>query len=101
MSSTCQSCGRPVVWVRTAATGKAMPLDPEVIHVLDGVTIEGARSAGGLDEEGRSHRGPRVDCPVVQAMLATHGGEEPRAVAVRVSHFATCPDAPSFRRGAR
>jgi len=99
--SVCSSCGRPVVWVKTAATGKAMPLDPEVIHVLDGVTIEGARSAGGLDGDGRSYRGPRVDDPIVQAMLAAHVGEEPRAVAVRVSHFATCPDAPSFRRGGR
>lgn len=95
--SVCSSCGRPIVWVTTQATGKAMPCDPEVIHVLDGVTIEGARSAGGIDGDGRSRRGPRVDCPVVQSMLA-RSAEEPRAVAVRVSHFATCPDAPSFRK---
>jgi hypothetical protein len=70
----CRACGAPMVWVRTAK-GKAMPLDAEP-------TPDGAFVFDG-DPEDR-----RVTCIGEKAV---YSGER------FTSHFATCPDAKSFR----
>jgi len=70
----CRSCGAAIMWVRSAATGGLMPLD---YQPTDDGTIE-------LDENGHAivhHQRPMI----VTGPLF-------------VSHFATCPDAPSWRK---
>jgi hypothetical protein len=70
VADTCKSCSAPIEWVKSARTGKAMPLDagdaPDGnLVVLDGV-----------------------------AHPALQGDTRPR----RKSHFATCPQAAEWRK---
>jgi hypothetical protein len=70
MADTCKSCSAPIEWVKSARTGKAMPLDIEPTDNGNLVVIDG----------------------VAHPRLA--GDTKPR----RTSHFATCPQAESWRR---
>jgi hypothetical protein len=75
--STCGGCGAEILWVKTATTGSAMPLDM-------------APTATGnvyLDASGTAHVG-RCRCP------AAHPPQSLR----HVPHHATCPKAADFRR---
>lgn len=74
--STCRSCGAEVSWTRTAATGKAIPLDPH--PVADGNVI--------------------VDVATNRATVLAAGTPMPVGVPRFISHFATCPHADSHRR---
>lgn len=70
MSQRCKSCNAPVIWVRMAASGRPAPLD--ATPVLQGNIII------------RDGQGHVVD--------ATYPSE-----ARHLSHFATCPQAASWR----
>jgi hypothetical protein len=66
--NACRRCAAPVEWVRTV-NGKPMPLDVGV-NERGNITV---------DEQGVAHVGAAGSGP-------------------RISHFATCVAAPSFRR---
>jgi len=69
----CRSCGEPILWVEMAATGRKMPLD--VLPVPAGNVV--------LGPDGRARvLGKGEDA-----------GETPRYV----SHYATCPQAVTWR----
>lgn len=73
----CRSCGAPVLWVRTAATGSLMPLDAEPVsqgNVYMNGDGKAVILAGGLFDEERLVR------PHYQ------------------SHFVACPFAARHRR---
>ena len=74
-----------------------------VIEIVADVTAPGVRQVSGIDAEGVSRRGHRTDSqPGIEAVeAALAGGVAPAIVRVRVSHFATGPFAPSFRKGPR
>lgn len=77
MSATCRSCGAPVIWAVTAATGSRMPVDAEP------------------DEDGNlllSLDNPPVAQVVDPAQLVMDDGKR------FTSHFATCPHADQHRR---
>ena len=71
-SVKCRSCPAQVIWVRTAATGKRMPLDATPVPagnvaIRDGLAV------------------------VMSGPVPGGGG--------RLSHFATCPQAEKWRKG--
>lgn len=71
MSATCKSCSAAIEWVRVATTGKMMPLDLE----------------------------PRPDGNLVVEHGLVHPALDGDSAAIRrVSHFATCPQAASWRQ---
>lgn len=77
--STCRSCGAEVQWGTTEASGAAVPLDPEPVATGNLVIVRA----------GYGRHGELV--PVVA--YARDDDARPRFV----SHFATCPDADSWR----
>jgi len=82
----CRACQAPLVFIRMRETGAAMPCDAAlVIARLDEVAGKAATSMALVTEEGILVIGRPVDAPA---------GREVRG---RVSHFATCPSAASFR----
>lgn len=79
ITAPCQSCSAPVIWTVTTS-GKPMPVDPE----------------------------PAADGNVALSWRAGHVLAEVLSVAkqfgrtgLRKSHFATCPDGPSWRKTRR
>lgn len=74
-TTPCRACGAPMIWTVTAINGKAIPLDAEPVPEGNIVIIDG------------------------RAVVTT----EPAAVGELryVSHFATCPEAKRFRKGAK
>lgn len=74
--STCRSCGAEIRWVRSATTGKPMPLDPEKVK---GGNVEVIVKLGETEE------------------TAKILWRDPERVAY-VSHFATCPNAAKHRK---
>lgn len=78
MSSTCRSCGAPVIWAHTE-TGSRMPVDPERVQGGNVMLI------ADVTDDGRMT--PNQIAKVVKP------GD-----GVYVSHFATCPDASQHRR---
>lgn len=71
--ASCRSCNDPIEWAEWADSGKAVPLDP------------GAKPNGNLAVvAGKVHRYTDED--------ARLGRDR------RISHFATCADAASWRR---
>ena len=88
-ASTCKGCGATLRWIKTAA-GKAMPCDPgRVVEFLSDLPVPGPRLTL-VTPEGQVVTGPR-------ATAITPGA---RSVEGYVSHFATCPHANQFRKGA-
>lgn len=69
----CNSCNAPITWATSAKTGRPMPID--LSPVADGnlVVIKGVASPA-TDEDRKLHRDTFK------------------------SHFATCPDAPTWRK---
>jgi hypothetical protein len=72
--ATCRSCGARIVWARSEKTGKPMPVD--VDEVDDGNLVFVA-----MQEDGT---------PIARYVANGEG--------LRVSHFATCPDAKAHRK---
>lgn len=76
---SCRSCGAPVIWAVTTSLSK-MPVDAEPVE--DGnVALMAPRHEGSLRA-------------IVLGPLDTLTHESP----LRTSHFATCPQAKSWRR---
>lgn len=81
---SCRACGRQIVFARTAATGKRMPLDP--VSTEDGNVL--------VDGFGRAH--------VFRSALAARAFQDARPddeiahADQYMAHHATCP-----RRGAK
>ena len=82
----CRGCGAPVRWV-TTEKGRRMPLDPEPVEV------DAINAARGLFviRPGLLGEGERV-------IAVTPGFVEESREPVYISHFATCPEAKTFRR---
>jgi hypothetical protein len=74
-TGTCRSCGAPLRWAVSAATGKAMPLN--------------------FEPSGDGNVVLRADGKAVVVTAAERGAY---AGPFYTSHFATCPDARRFRR---
>ena len=72
--ATCRDCGEPIIWAKTEATGRAMPVNRD--QVLGGNLV--------LASEGM-----RTIARVLKPDPALRG---------YVSHFATCPNAKSRRK---
>lgn len=90
-TSTCRSCGAPVIWALTEA-GKRIPVDPEPM-------------AGGnivLSDKPFRPRpdgvGPAVYIPRAHILSQAEGMTRRPAPEARQSHFATCPDAEAWRQ---
>lgn len=79
MSSQCRSCGASIEWARSATSGRPVPLDPDPAE-RGNVVVE-RDSAGEL--------------------WATTVAGDQAGPGLRVSHFATCPQAHQHRRRAR
>jgi hypothetical protein len=75
---TCKSCGVEIIWRRSINSGKAMPID------ADPADNGNVRLVGSAECEVV----PRGDLEQARA-----DGE-----VLRLSHFVTCPDAPTHRR---
>lgn len=69
MTATCRSCGAPIIWARTV-NGKAMPLDAEPTDAGNVSLVNGV----------------------------AYVGEQLALPPCYTSHFATCPDAPGWRK---
>ncbi|TXH59010.1 MAG: hypothetical protein E6Q97_00945 [Desulfurellales bacterium] len=75
--SRCRSCDQPIDWVKTVA-GKNMPVDSEYINYDEAEQGDILVTDGGnVITVDKSKRMPNVKG--------------------RMSHFATCPDAPKWR----
>lgn len=81
--NACRSCKAPVEWVRNAATGKALPIDVDPSPV------------GNVVKTGDVERGTALVRVLSRRDL---DAAPPRGVDRYLSHFATCPQAGSWRR---
>lgn len=80
-SGTCRGCGRPIIWIRTAA-GRSMPCDPELITYW--------QTPGGSK---------KVVTPNGVVISAELEGDQDAATGIGYrNHFATCPVSGEFRR---
>jgi hypothetical protein len=73
----CRSCRAPMLWIRTRATGKSMPLDPEPNWERGNIL---------LDEENKAVAFPSPEAAQQRRLLTGWDGPY-------ISHFATCPNA--------
>jgi hypothetical protein len=88
--SNCRSCGAPILWTETAATGKRMPVDED--PVPDGnVFLE--ETPRGLVAHAGKHPPPVVNLITVKLL-----GERDFGPAKFVSHFGTCPQSKGWRK---
>jgi hypothetical protein len=80
-TATCRSCNAPVIWARSASSGRLMPVDREPV---DGGNVLVTRGPSGFT------------ATVVgkQPQPNLFGDDGPRYT----SHFATCPNADTHRR---
>ena len=78
--SKCQSCEAPIVWCETP-TGHAIPIDAEPV------------------DDGNVLLLPTIDRTHIAVVLGQDEARETSATVKRYkAHFATCPDAASFRK---
>jgi hypothetical protein len=73
--SKCRSCGQPIMWCKTAATGTLMPLDARPVE-----------NGNVIIKDGLAH--------VLKGELFEEMADGPRFI----SHFATCPDHAKHRK---
>lgn len=72
MTAKCKSCGAPIMWATSARTGKAMPIDAEPTP-NGNVCLVAGQARPYTPDDAKLHRDRYT------------------------SHFATCPDAPTWR----
>lgn len=77
----CRSCKAPVVWLTIRPGGRRMPIDPDPVD--DGNIMADLNAAVGV-----------VMSAETVAVLREDDSDEP----LYRSHFATCPDARTWRR---
>lgn len=83
MSSTCNGCGKPIVWIRTP-DGKRVPLDPSPpVYVIHAASVK-------MDGNGRVDQSQALIGERVTVVPGT------RLQTACVTHFATCPNAGQF-----
>lgn len=83
--ANCRGCGADILWVDTV-NGRKMPVDPELVEI----DIAGPKLITVITDEGKLEMGSKVD----RSGLFLPD----KVVTGRVSHFATCLRAGSFRR---
>jgi hypothetical protein len=81
--SLCRSCGAEIVWARSTKTGTLGPYDIE----------ETADGRFALEERVAEPESPNTGAHASETVARYTGAGRGHA-----SHFATCPDAPSWRR---
>lgn len=92
--AACASCKAPITWTLTE-NGKRMPIDAEPV------------AEGNIEIVGETRRhladGGTETTPVIRVLKKGEGDTLPglSAPSRYVSHFATCPDAGKFRKGAK
>ena len=79
------SCGARIVWATNVASGRRMPVDAEPTAEGNVVLLHG-------------NDGPEARV-LSKADVAKRGARLDGTYDLRTSHFATCPEAGSFRRG--
>lgn len=79
MADRCKSCGAEIEWATSAKTGKAIPLD-----LGEAVAVPG--------------RPISVLLVVWEGVARPAQLDDPPSVKLRTSHFATCPQAASWRK---
>lgn len=86
-TSRCDSCGAPIFWAVSAATGRRMPIDE---HPVENGNVV-------IDGDPRSLQARTTLTATVLGPLEAlaHDGE------LYVSHFVTCPDADSWKDALR
>jgi hypothetical protein len=95
----CKSCGDWIVFVITAARGRPMPCNPELVRV----NLIPEKAAVDADREASWRRTVLItlDGDVVRGYALP----SPRPTSVkavgRISHYATCPSATYFRERSR
>lgn len=87
MKSVCQGCGAEVIWIKTKATGRKMPVDPEPVWILPGGRDSFVEKDGGI---------------VFGKKIGDAWDDDPDANVIQAfeSHFATCPVGGQFRNRA-
>lgn len=79
--ATCKACGAPIVWIKTPG-GKSMPCDPEQVTYWQ-----------------RSGAKGKIVTPNGEVLSCVFEGDPQAATGIGyVPHWATCPQADSFRR---
>ena len=87
---TCKGCGAPIVWI-TTTNGKAMPCDAEAVNYQE--NRKGASLI--VTEAGRVVRGDIITGGINILLARVIDGQG------YISHYATCPAADHFRKGAK
>lgn len=80
-SRRCRSCGADILWVVNEASGRRMPLDAHPVET------------GQFAKSHVSQSGDKVVRHVPEPLRANYPGK------LYETHFATCPNADSHRRG--
>lgn len=91
----CRSCNAPVLWAKTTA-GKAIAVDAEPDSDWDQPVID---PSGTLRPTGTSVEGRYGKVPLVEVVGGGQASLDAPAERRWRPHFATCPDAGSWRRG--
>ena len=92
----CSSCGVRVRWARTAATGKAIPLDPDPVDPQTrGALVLIGEIAFGLAQAAQRLSTMFDESEADAAIRAS------REYGWHIAHFATCPNAHHHRRRPR
>lgn len=94
--SYCSSCPASVLWV-VMLSGKRMPLDLGTVEPFSKGAIV---TIGGISYSGKAALESTMEARKVSEREAKRILSDP-AFTWRVSHYATCPDAASHRKGAR
>jgi hypothetical protein len=79
----CNGCQAEIEWIKTRA-GRSMPVDPGEFPLVP----DAAGNVIGVTGDGE----------VIKGRTCSESYESERWVYARISHFATCPAAESFRR---
>lgn len=79
-TATCRSCGRPILWCTSVATGRAMPVDADP-------TPDG-------NVEVTEHPDPAAS--MLRAVV--HAQPPLGSPPLRMAHHATCPQADEWRK---